>query len=84
MKSGSVAAFVDRVKMRANRNSSHAERNASMPVATSPGAESGSNTRKSACTLVHPSILAASSSSAGIVRKKPHMNEAVKPRFSFR
>lgn len=62
-------AFSELVKISANRSSFHALRNASAPVATNPGSDSGRITEKSARSREQPSTRAASSISVGRVAK---------------
>ncbi len=52
-------------------NSFQALTKAKAPLASTPGAQSGSSTRKMKPTRVQPSSSAASSSSAGSASKKP-------------
>ena len=59
------------VNMSANRNSFHAEIATSTAVAATPGRASGSTTRTIAPARVQPSMRAASSSSGGMLSKKP-------------
>ena len=59
------------VNMSANKNSFHAEMAISTAVAATPGRVSGRTTRRIAPARVHPSMRAASSSSGGMLSKKP-------------
>ena len=60
-------------KIKAMKNSFHAERKAKEAMATSPGPEMGSTIRTNAPSRVHPSMRAASSNSRGTSR----MNVAI-------
>ncbi len=59
------------VNMSANRNSFHDEMAIRTAVAATPGRASGSTTRTIAPARVQPSMRAASSSSGGMLSKKP-------------
>ncbi len=61
------------MKVSASMNSFHAAMNDSAAVATSPGAAIGRITRNIAPTRVAPSVIAACSSSSGMVTMKPRM-----------
>lgn len=67
---GTVRALFVRVNVKANRNSFHAEINASKPVVTIDGIMIGIKTLKRIESFPAPSIIAASSNSVGIVFKK--------------
>ena len=58
-----------------NRNSFQVKMAHRMAVVTSPGADSGSSTRASACQRLQPSISAASSISRLTSSKKPRISQ---------
>ena len=69
---------------RAKMNSFHARMKAKMPVATRPGATSGSVTRMNAPKRLAPSTRAASSSSSGTPDTKPRSVQIVNGRTKIR
>src|SRR5262249_25651203 len=69
--SGIARMSVEFMNVSAKKTSFHDSKKMYMAVAASPGSASGSVTRQSAPSLDDPSIIAASSSSAGTALKKP-------------
>ena len=78
---GRVCVF-EPVKMRAYKNSFQEYRRQKIAVVASPGADKGSVIRQSTPTLPQPSMIAACSSSRGIVAKKLRINRRVKGRLN--
>ena len=63
-------------------NSFQAATNVKITAVTKPGSAIGSVTRRSACTLVQPSIRAASSISTGMLEKKPDSSQIAKAKLN--
>ena len=78
MATGSVVDAAVCVRINANRNSFQATIRQNTTVAASPGFATGSTTRTSTPIRESPSIMAASSSSRGISRKKPCIIQTTK------
>ena len=68
---GTVIVLWSTVKTSARRNSFQARVNEKMAEATMPGADRGRRMRTIAPILLHPSTIACSSSSGGMLRKYP-------------
>ena len=79
---GNVCEFGVAVRMRANRNSLHANVKMMMPAAMIPGAARGSRMRQNAIQRLAPSTSAASSNSSGISVRNPFSIQMAKGRLN--